>query len=50
MKTVLQKLLHPGTSQLIRERGYSQVGGSVVRTGDNHSRRGSARGSSAETG
>jgi len=34
MRTVLQKLLHPGLSQLIRERGYSQVGGSVVRAGD----------------
>lgn len=34
MRTVLQKLLHPGMSHLIRERGYSQVGGSVVRAGD----------------
>ncbi|MGN7189284.1 hypothetical protein [Microbacterium testaceum] len=34
MRTVLQKLLHPGMSQLIRERGYSQVGGAVVRAGD----------------
>lgn len=30
MRTVLQKLLHPGLSQLTRERGYSQVGGYVV--------------------
>jgi len=34
MRTVLQKLLHPGMSQPIRERGSSQVGGSVVRAGD----------------
>lgn len=34
MRTVLQKLLHPGMSAMIRERGYSQVSGSVVRAGD----------------
>ena len=33
MTSVLQKLLHPGMSQLIRERGYSQVGGFVVEAG-----------------
>lgn len=33
MRTVLQKLLHPGLSRLIRERGYSQAGGFVVEAG-----------------
>ncbi|WP_314456161.1 hypothetical protein [uncultured Microbacterium sp.] len=34
MRAVLQKLLHPGMSQLVRERGYAQVGGHVVAAAD----------------